>query len=282
MKVTELTLDNVSGFEEYLTPDVAENIGRTFYHGLVVTDDDTPVAGMVWELKNTMKSAAVESYISWISVKDDEAAGMLFEKYEESIKTANVAKSSFSLSAKTGKEEKRILKDRGFSAKLSEGDEITVKLSEIANIDFVKKIKLIDNVRPLKDATQRQLNAAIKNMISLGLYGVCEDLPYLPRSYFENEVSCYSEVDGTVNGLLLCHKYPSGTVEISMIAAIGKDYVKILPYLIACAAKSAQEIYPPDTVVMIDRHNYATLALGEKLFPTGFGIPVYTGERSEL
>ncbi len=281
MVVTELNLDNVSKFTDYLTADVAENIGRTFYHGLVVTDDDTPVAGMVWEVKNTMKGGDVESFISWMEIKNDESAELLFNKYEEMIRPANVVKSSFSLSAKTGKEEKYILKERGFSVKLMEGDEITVRLSEIVNIDFVKKIKNTGNVYPLRNITQRSLNGVMKNMISLGHYGVCEDLPYLPRSYFENDVSCYSEVNGTVNGLLLCHKYPSGTIEISMIAAIGKDYVKTLPYLIAFAAKSAEEIYPPETVVMIDRHNYATLALGEKLFPRGFGIPVYIGERAE-
>ena len=274
-------MDNISKFEDYLTPDVAENIGRTFYHGLVVTDNDTPVGGMVWEIKNTMKDADVYSDISWMVIKNDESAELLFKKYDEMIRLANVVKSSFSLSAKTGKEEKRILKERGFSVKLMEGDKIAVHLSEIVNIEFVKKIKDSGNVFPLSNITQRGLNGVMKNMISLGHYGVCEDLPYLPRLYFEKDVSCYSEVNGTVNGLLLCHKYPSGTIEISMIAAIGKDYVKTLPYLIAFAARSAEEIYPPETVVMIDRHNYATLALGEKLFPKGFGTPVYIGERPE-
>ncbi|MCR5098207.1 MAG: hypothetical protein K6B14_04590 [Lachnospiraceae bacterium] len=65
------------------------------------------------------------------------------------------------------------------------------------------------------------------------------------------------------------------------MTAVGKDYVKILPLMIYQAVKSAQEKYDPDTPVIVDRHNDASLALGEKLFPTGFGIPVYMGERKE-
>ena len=51
--------------------------------------------------------------------------------------------------------------------------------------------------------------------------------------------------------------------------------------MIKKAVLSALEEYDPQTEVLIDRHNYATLALTEKLFPRGFGIPVYKGEKEE-
>ena len=281
MEVIVLTEENVSRYEDYISQDVAENIGRTYHRGLIVTNDDVPVAGMVWELKNVLKEKDVESRIIWMTIEDESAGDVLFGKYDELIKEASVIKSYFSLPARTGKEEKKLLKEKGFTVALMEGDQITARLSEIAEIEFVKKIKKAETINPLRFITQRGFNSVLRRMMSIGHYGICEDLPYLPRSYFENDISCFSEVDGVINGLLLCHKYPSGKIEVSMIAAVGKDYVKILPYMIAISVQNALEIYPPETEVIIDRHNYASLALGEKLFPRGFGVPVYIGERSE-
>ena len=281
MEVIMLTEDNVAGFESYLTEDVAENIGRTYYRGLVVTEDDTPVAGMIWELKNVINEENVESHIKWLKIEREDAADPMFEKYGQMAMETSVKKTTVSLPARTGKTEKAILKNKGFSVALMEGDQITARLSEIAQIEFVKKIKKPESINPLRFITQRGFNSVLRRMMSLGHFGICEDLPYLPRSYFENDISCFSEVDGVINGLFLCHKYPSGKLEVSMIAAIGKDYVKILPYMIGVAVQNAIEIYPPDTEVIIDRHNYASLALGEKLFPRGFGIPIYVGERTE-
>lgn len=281
MEVIVLTEENVLKYEEYLSQDVAEDIGRTYHRGLVVMNNDTPVAGMVWELRNVLKEKDVESHITWMSIENESATDLMFGKYGEMIKEASVTKSSFALPARTGKELKKILKERGFTVALMEGDQITARLSEIAQIDFVNKIKKTDNINPLRFITQRGFNSVLRRMMSLGHYGICEDLPYLPRSYFENDISCFSEVDGVINGLFLCHKYPSGKLEVSMIAAVGKDYVKILPFMIAVAVQNALDIYPPETEVIIDRHNYASLALGEKLFPRGFGVPVYIGERTE-
>ncbi len=61
----------------------------------------------------------------------------------------------------------------------------------------------------------------------------------------------------------------------------GKESVKLLPQMIKQAVESAYESYEPDTRIIINRHDYASLALGERLFPRGFGIPVYVGERKE-
>ena len=66
-----------------------------------------------------------------------------------------------------------------------------------------------------------------------------------------------------------------------IMGAVGSDYGKIIPQMMKQSVTSAEEIYSPDTEVWIDRHNYASLALSEKLFPRGFGTPVYVGSRQE-
>ena len=281
MNIIRLTEDNISDYEQFIPQDAAEHVGRTYYRGLVATEDGSPVGGMIWLLKNMRKEGAGESDILWLSMPDESAGDELFKEYDEMLISEGVIRSTFTLPAKEAKPLKGFLKSKGFSVKLMEGDTIVAKLSEVAEIPFIKKIQPTDDIMTLRTVTQRGFNIAIRRMAARGYYGLCEDIEYLPRMYFENDVSCYCEQEGIINGLFLCHKTASGRLLVEMMVAIGQDYVKTLPLLIARAYKSACEIYPPETEVVIDRHNYASLALGEKLFPRTFGIPVYVGSREE-
>ncbi len=282
MDVVRLTEENISEYQSFIPADAAEHVGRTYYRGLVLTDGDEPVAGMIWLLKNMRdEGTKSESDILWMVIPNDDVGDELFNEYDELLKSEGVTRSAFTLPAKNAKPLKGFLKSKGFSVKLMEGDIIIARMAEIAEIPFLKKLRPSDDIMPLRSVTQRGFNIAIRRMVARGFYGLCEDIEYLPRMYFENDVSSYCEQDGIINGLFLCHKTSSDRLLVEMMAAIGRDYVKTLPMLIAKAYRSASEIYPPETEVMIDRHNYASLALGEKLFPTSFGIPVYVGSREE-
>ena len=282
MRIVSLDEDNIEEYTKYLTADVAENIGRTFVRGIVACDGDIPLAGMVWEIKNMMLEAANESNIMWLRIDKEEAIEPLFENYKTAVKDDEVVKSNFSLPAKASDKEREALLKEGFTVKFMEGDLIKARLSEITELEFLKKIKLSENVHALNTITQRGFNSAARQFMAKGHFGVLEDLPYLSRSYFENDISCYSENEGQVDGLFLFHKNPSGGLVIVLMAAIGSNYGKILPHMIKCSVTNMQEMYPPETEIWIDRHNYASLALSEKLFPRGFGIPVYVGSRDEV
>jgi hypothetical protein len=77
------------------------------------------------------------------------------------------------------------------------------------------------------------------------------------KNYFMSDVSCFQESDGQINSMLLFHERPSGALAIQLMAFIGKDNMKSLP----------QMLYH---------------ALTEKLFPNGFGIPIFGGSRKEF
>lgn len=281
MYTVNLDEDNIEEYSDYIAPDMAENIGRTFHNGILVIDEERPVAGMIWEIRNMNRETDNESHIIWLRVELVDAADSLFEKYKEIISEDDVVRSYFTLPARTDSREREVLSDQGFEVKFMEGDLIKVRLSEISQLPFIKKVGVSDSIKSLKTITQRGFNAGVRLFVSKGLYGICEDLPYLSRSYFENDVSCYSEGDGQVNGFLLFHRNPSGGLVVVIMGAVGSDYGKIIPQMMKQSVTSAEEIYSPDTEVWIDRHNYASLALSEKLFPRGFGTPVYVGSRQE-
>ncbi len=277
-----LNMENVEELIPYLTEDIAENIGRVFFHGLAVVDQGIPVAGMVWETRHEQEDADRENHILFLKIDKAEVTDLLFREYEELLRGDKVVRTRVCLPAKGSREEKQILQQRGFSVALSEGDDILTSLEEIAGIPAFSKIKVPDTVKPLKTMSTRDYNMTVRKLNSQGRYGVCRDLMYLPRNYFDNEISCYLEEMGEIGGMLLLHRLPSGKNKVVLMAAMSKEKTAAIPQMIKGAVSLALKLYDPATPVLIDRHNYQSLALSEKLFPEGFGIPVYVGVREEL
>ncbi len=281
MESVILSEDNIEQYSGYIPEDIAENIGRVYYNGIIVKVAEQPVAGMIWVLRNYKKKGEPTSHIEWLVVSDKEAGNLLFSEYSRLLEDEDVVKSDFSLPARTSKVERAILKEHGFTSALMEGDTISARLSEISDLGFITKIEPSEDIKALYDIPQRGLNTVLKRMVSKGHFGICEDIELLSRMHFDNNVSCFSEQDGVVNGLFLCHLTASGKLLVEMMTYIGKDYVKGLLQMIRFALINADYYYSGDMEVVIDRHNYASLALGEKFLPRSFGIPVYVGSREE-
>ena len=281
MNIIELTKENISQYKGYVSADIAENIGRVYYNGMIVEENDAPVAGMIWEHRGALPDTKAENQIVWLTGGNSDASRFLFERYNEIARANEVYRTTFVLPAKDSKDEKTVLKEMGFKVRLTEGDLVTCDLSEVRKLDIVSKVKPGDSIKALRTASQRGFTNAIRRLAIGERTGTYRDLAFLPRSYFDNDVSCYFEEDGIINGLFLVHVKASGVLEVVLMTAVGRDYVKVLPQMICFAIKSAGEIYDDETQIVFNRHTDSTLALGEKLFPTGFGIPMFAGERSE-
>ena len=281
MNIVELTTDNIVSFLGFVPEDIADHIGRIFHHGFVAVEGDVPRAGMVWELKNMLEDGPKGSRILWLKVEEETAAAELFARYGENIGLDDVESSSYIIPATPESREKDFLETQGFTSELSEGDEISATLDQMAQIPLMKKTERDPAIYTLMSVNQSAFSATTRKMAGKGHRGVCEDLIYLPRMYFENEVSCFYRQDRKISGLLLFHRMPSGSLKVMLMAANGKDSRMYLLKMIKRALNTATDLYSPDTRIIVDRHNYSTLALGEKLFPDEIGIPVYIGSRKE-
>lgn len=283
MSIIELDADNVVEYIPFMGEDMAENIQREFYRGIVIPSDtaDGIAAGMVWEYRNFEEDADTESVIEWIRIFDMEATDTLFDAYHEKIKSEGAVRSHFVIPVKGYKNEKEALKAAGFSAKLSEGDNIIVKLSELSAMPIMKSRKVPHNIGTISELTLRKFRKGISKAISRGRKGLCEDLSYLSMGWFEGDVSCYSMDDDEISGFLLFHKLPSEMLSIQLMIGLDNNYDKNLLGMVRKFIVSMEEKYPPETKIVLNRHNSASLQLAEKLLPRGFGIPVYAGNREE-
>ncbi len=281
MDIIELTTENIISFIDYVPVDVADFIGRIFYQGLIAVEDDVPVAAMVWELKNMLNEEPKVSNIIWLQADEEQAAYEMLDQYEDNIRLDEVIRSTFSIAAKKDSLEQQVLKNAGFSVILAEGDEISAELWQVDEVPVMQKTDVDDNVLSLWSAGVNELAESLKMFEGMGRHGICEDLTYLRRSHFENDVSCFYKQKGSITGVFLVHLTPSGCMRIELMTATGKDPTMYILKMIKKALTTALDMYSMDTKIIIDRHNFSALALGERLFPYEIGIPVFQGSRAE-
>lgn len=282
MEIIELTRDNIDEYMDIIDIDMAENIDRYYFRGLVTLDGGEAVAAMIWEYLNVESSVDNESAIRFFKAKEQNIADEMLKVYKEKIREENVKLSKVVIPTTDNREEKTILKNAGFSMKLAESDLIIVSLSELSGMSVMKSRHIPDGVIPLREVTVRQFRNGIDRCLKKGKKGLCEDLKYLPVSYFEKDVSCCYEKDGELNSFLLFHQLPSETISIQLMICMDEDPKTILLGMIRSFVISMEDEYSPDTKVLLNRHNQASLLLAEKLLPRGFGLLVYEGSRIEM
>ena len=281
MQIRVLSPEVISQYTDYIGHDMAENIGRPYYRGLVATEGDEKRAGLVWEYKDIEREAQNRSCIEFFRSSDAEASKLILAEYREMITEYGVKSSSAVIPVKNAKEEKAALKEAGFSMRLSESDDILVSLSELSAMPLTKKYTVSEEIQPIRQITVRKFKRGIAECVERDRKGVCEDLSYLPMGWFDMDVSCCYETDDTIKGFLLFHKLPSGILSIQLMLCIDEDPGKVIPGMMRFFISACEEIYSPDQKIRLNRHNEASFHLTEYFLPRGFGIPVYAGSRKE-
>ena len=283
MKIIDLNEDNIREYASEIGEEVAENISREYFRGVVGVSEDGEemAAGIIWQYKNLKEQKDTESVIEWIRVRDAEAAGALFDAYSERVAKEKTTRTHVVIPVKGSSQEMQALQDAGFKVRLTEGDNIVVSLSELSGLAVMKSRKVPDYIHPLNTLVLRRFRRGVEQCISLGQTGLCEDLEFLPMTWFDPDISFYAEKEGKFCGFLLFHVMPSGMISIQLMTGIGKDYQQTILGMIRKFIITMEENYPPDTKILMNRRNQASLQLAEKLLPRGFGIPVYAGGREE-
>ncbi len=283
MVIIDINGENVEQFATYMGQDMAENLGREFYHGIAVMSDSEEefLAGIVWEYMNMEDKADTESVIEWLKILDPEATELLFSSYKDAVSNARVVRSKVVIPVEDSQNEKKALKDAGFKVRLTEGDHIIVNLSELSALPFMASRKVPGNIRVLNELPLRQFRKGMSKCVEIGKKGICEDLSYLSMNWFEADVSCFAKTDDTISGFFLFHKLPSEMLSMQLMVGMDKNAQQNLLGMMRLFVISMEEKYSPDTKILLDRHNQASLMLSEKLLPRSFGIPVYSGSREE-
>ena len=280
MTVIEITDDNAENFEAFIDEDMIENLEREFFRGIGAMDDSgKPVGALVFELKDSESEADTKSRIRSLNVLNDEVKDLIMSEYEDAASNEAVVESFYEL---PDEEMSKRLEASGFSLEVMEGLDLVVTMEDIKKLVRTINInKFPAYISSLGEVSVAQYRTFIKNCMFKGRYGLLEDLPYLTKNWFEQEVSCCALTDDDLSGVFLLKRTPSGALFALLYTAFGPDYQRNLGLMMAYTAKRIAEIYPDETRVVIRRHNEGVKKLTDRFFSNLRGEQVFNGKRSE-
>ena len=280
MGLEEINLENADKFVTLVDADMMENIGRVYYRGMALTDDGgKPQATMIWELIHSDdEERDTESRLMQLNADGDQAK-KLFAEYKKDTDENEIRQTSFELACE--KEREAVFSENGFTTEMREAKQVTVTVSDIAKLPISKKMKTPKYIRDLSELDARVFKRGLLNCLFYGRRETTEDLNALPMDWFDCDVSCYTETDGRIDGLLLVHRTASGRLRIELLINVGPEAKKDLAYMLNFTATRVREKYSDDTEILIPRNDVSAEKLAAYFFPGLKGEKVLFGSRRE-
>jgi hypothetical protein len=235
---------------------------------------------MVYELKDSESESHTKSRILILNAESEEVKNDLLTGYANVVEGEEVCESFYE---SPDKDLSRYLSTNGFSLQMNEGLDIAVTIEDIKKIFLLLKVKKMPRqIMSLSDISLMQYRSFVKECLFNGRRGLLDDLAYIPKAWFEQEISSCAVEDEKVRGVLLLKKAPSGLIFVNLFTAFGPDYQQNLGFMMAHTAQKIVEMYPDDTRVIIRRHNTMVKRLTDRFFAGNKGDEVFCGEREEI
>lgn len=276
-----ITAQNLGRFAPYLPPDIARDIIRPFYRGLAVLKDgeSEPSAIMAWVYDELELDQDSESNILFFNASTKEDGKTLLSEYKEEIDKEDVMRSYFWLPTLSDTDI-AVLSEMGFDIDKKESVNHYVTLDELEEAPLLKN-KTAHSVLSLGAVSDRQFRRGVAKCLYMNNEGKSEDMAYLSKGWFDQEVSSCFILDGGVVGMILTHRLASGDYYIDFVRSMGSDPEIETIYLVRYALMKFLEKckYSPRIVIRLD--NEADKRLAKRLFSKLSGEIVNFGEREE-
>ena len=140
MELRTVDENNIEEYSHIVDMDVAENIGRVFYHGLAghAPYDDNILSLLIWELKSKDSNENSESELKLIYSIDPSYISPLMDGYGSEAADDNVKRTFFeSTSLEQGNKE--ALLQCGFSLEQAESRDLIITADDCAKLPLAKK-----------------------------------------------------------------------------------------------------------------------------------------------
>jgi len=283
MNIAEINEENIFRYAEKLPRELVNDMGREYTRGLVGENETTydAEAMVIWAFKNVEdEKAPTTAEILWLYLSDEAAGKELIGAFIEKAANDGAEKACFEFE-EAKEAETAALKAAGFEITDSESRDVCVTVGELAALGINRKDKKPpDYVKSLSDIDARQFKSGIMSCTFHERYGLNDDLPFLPMTRFDPDVSSCVITDGKVNGFILIHKTAEGDYIVELLFAVQPDADKNLLNMMRRSIAAAESFCDQDDTVILRRHNPIARALVGKLFPGKKGRAVMKGEIS--
>lgn len=282
MTITQITEENNAQLADLIPAETRSNLGREYFRGLAANNDNgLPDAVIVWEIKSLEdETEPTRAEILCFEASDRAGGEELLDAFEQSVQTAGIHLITFELDS-MGEMPKSILSDSGYRLTEDESRDITVSVSEFSSLKLAEK-SAPEYIRSLSDITSRQFKAAVMTSVFHGRYGLLDDLPHIPVTRFDPDISSCVITDDRVRGLLLVHGTKNGNYIVELLFSAEPDANINMLNMIRHSVRQAKRICSMDDRVILRTSTQAAKLLVKKLFPGKTGMRVIKGEKNTI
>ncbi|MCR5746114.1 MAG: hypothetical protein K6G03_00215 [Lachnospiraceae bacterium] len=281
MGVIPITEENISQYAGNISSELFNEFKREYFKGLVYDKEvtDKSFTFIIWNLKNVEdEDTPTEAEILWIQAEDQLEGEELLTAFYLEMNNNNVKRISFEFES-LNNVEKSILTGKGFEIKEAESRDLRVSVGELYDLEINQRERSIpEYIKSLSDISEKDFKNGILECVFHGRYGILDDLPLLPMTYYDPDISTCIITDNKVNGFILVHKTLSGEFIVELLFCMPPDASENLLHMIRHSVRLADEVCEKEDIVILRRHNKATHGLCKKLFPEKKGVTVLKGE----
>lgn len=184
----------------------------------------------------------------------DERADTREMPYDEMIKTLNAEAAETSAAR------------AAVSRPVTEQDFVCT-VQDLKAIDYLQEDEINSQIASIGSLDLQQFYRCLKIQLSIRVCDWYElDLKKRPITWYEPDVSCCIKKGEDVQGLFLVHRDPSGQLWTEYLSAVLETTDPLLPEMLRYSTKKLIELYPPDTQIVIRRHDANIAAIVSRLF----------------
>lgn len=270
--------DNIEEFAEDLDKNTAANISRIFYRGIANLTDASEKNVIVYELKNLEDEAETEAQIVFLSLKDRNSGEKLLSALSNEFSYHEVKRVYFELDELSDLEMELLIK-AGFGVREQESICIEVKAKELTALPAAMLKPANDSITNIGRLTPNAFRRGITNTLFHGKNGALEDIFFLPKDFYENEISSCAIYDNKVLGMLLLNKAADDKLYVDLLFSAGGNSKMDIANMLRFSIRKILENYPDDTVIVIPRYDEKKNIVIKTIFPNNKGKNVMFGER---
>lgn len=276
-----ITADNLGELAGFLSPQAALDMKRPFFRGIVAYVEDTEEIGavIVYEYKNLDEEADTEAEITWFAVYDEDAGQRLIDEFENEIEEDGTVRTYYEVHD-LSEAERKILENVGFDITEKESSEMILTLDDLENVPVLNK-KCPDFVKSISKLGDKDFKRGVANCLFHDRKGLLEDIAFLPKNWYDMDLSSYIEEDENITSVFLIHRDVTGCMVTDLLFTSGSDYTVEILGMLRYSLKAALSKYKGNTMVKVKRHNKQVEALMKKLFPDRKGEKVLYIEKGE-
>ena len=275
MIAVEITSENAGEYVSLIGNELCSSMERVYFRGIASMENDALAGVLIYELIHTESVETTEGRIRFLH-GDTKALSFLLTEYE---KRAREEGASISYFETVDEGLAQILRDNGFEVIEASDGILHITVGDLKELSVLLALEKNSTIRSIRDITSFQFHDMTKACCLKGNLELLDDLPYLPKSWYDQDVSVCSLKQPEVNGLFLVRKTEDNELHPMLLIAFGTMSNKNLIQMLAFSRKVAMDKYPDDMPLVINCQNSYTRALTDKLFPSCSNRRIYQAKR---